>query len=59
MSISYINQQDENIKLKIDSKMKEECVNDMIDSTLFIQGLALCSLEIYFSEPEPNFLEKV
>ena len=59
MSLSFINQQEENIKTIIEGKIKEEDLNDMIDSTLFVQSLALCSLEIFFSEPQPDILEKV
>ena len=51
--------QDENVKAKIEGKIREEDLNEVIDSTLFVQCLALCSLEIYFSEPQPNVLEKV
>ena len=54
-----MNLQEKHVKSKIECKIKEEDLNDMIDSTLFVQSLALCSLEIYFSEPQPNVLEKV
>jgi len=59
VNLSFINQQDENLQIKIEGKIKDEDLNDTIDSTLFVQSLGLCSLEIYFSEPQPDILEKV
>ena len=49
----------DNSKINIELKIREEGVNDLIDSMLFVQSLALCSLEIYFSDPQPSELEKV
>lgn len=58
-SLSVFNQNIENIQANVEAKMKEEGMTDMIDSMLFVQGLALCALEIYFSDPQPSELEKV
>lgn len=39
--------------------MIKEGGDEFIDSMLFVQSLALCGLEIYFSDPQPSELEKV
>lgn len=60
VNLNYsILKEENNLTQRIEQKTTSQADQEVIDSFLFVQSFALCSLEIYFSEPQPLAIEKV